>query len=218
MTINEKSYMQISRALDEYDDYEQITIQDLALHANTSTATIVRFCKKEGYESFKDFKSNLIKQCNNESIQGMLMTMLSDDLLTEELKKLEQINLYNYPMIYLYCKPEYGLICRQFIVLLNQIGINVIMLYEEKELQKVNAEALIITVGPLPKDAYNPEINYLEISFDRLDHKFASNMCRINLRSPIYNNYQVYNLNYRIFAINTLMFILIEKTTKLTQE
>lgn len=42
--------------LDNSDKIKNMTIQDVAKNAYTSTASIVRFCKKLGYSGFSEFK------------------------------------------------------------------------------------------------------------------------------------------------------------------
>lgn len=43
------------------EQLEHMTIREFATHANVSTASILRFCKKNGYSGYADFKRDLLK-------------------------------------------------------------------------------------------------------------------------------------------------------------
>ena len=50
-----------SCVLDDEEEVYNLSIQDLAKKCNTSPSSIVRFCKKMGFEGFQDFKIELAK-------------------------------------------------------------------------------------------------------------------------------------------------------------
>lgn len=51
----------VSCVLDDEEEVYNLSIQDLAKKCNTSPSSIVRFCKKMGFEGFQDFKIELAK-------------------------------------------------------------------------------------------------------------------------------------------------------------
>lgn len=212
MSINERSYSLITKALDQYTCYEYLTIQELADKSNTSTATIQRFCKREGYPTFNAFKENLIYQSKN-NIRQSLIRIIDNNIDDEIIDKLADIDLTNYDMIFLYTKMEYSSIAKQYAFLLNQLKIKVNIVYDSSDLEKEIQNPLLISIGPLPSEFYNKQYEYLEICFDVDEVENPINVYQINLQAPIYNNYSVRNLNFRIYSINLIMFTLIENTT-----
>lgn len=66
------------------------TITELASNCKVSEATIVRFVKKAGFETFQDFKFNLAMDENEEILEGERdITILKNDLPQEILKKVK---------------------------------------------------------------------------------------------------------------------------------
>jgi len=66
------------------------TITELASSCKVSEATIVRFVKKVGFETFQDFKFNLAMDENEEVLEGERdITILKNDLPQEILKKVK---------------------------------------------------------------------------------------------------------------------------------
>lgn len=54
----------------------KLTIEELAQNSQTSYATVARFCKKTGYDGFKDFKNSLIQ----DAVGGQSCAALEEDL------------------------------------------------------------------------------------------------------------------------------------------
>lgn len=70
--------------LQNYETVVNLTIEDLAKCSDTSYATVTRFCKKLGYDGYKDFKSSLIQDAltrqNSETLQDDLSISLAQPL------------------------------------------------------------------------------------------------------------------------------------------
>ncbi len=71
-----------------------LTIQELADLTDTSYATVTRFCKKMGYNGYKDFKNGLIQ----DAVSHQSYEALEDDLNISLQQSVESIgdNLYRY--------------------------------------------------------------------------------------------------------------------------
>lgn len=54
----------INYLLQNLNDIDKITISELARETYTSNPTIIRFCHRLGFNGFKDFKIQLIKEIN----------------------------------------------------------------------------------------------------------------------------------------------------------
>ncbi len=212
MTINDRSYSQICGVLDSLVRYEELTINELANRSNTSTATIIRFCKKEGYDTFAEFKENLIKTgLKQENALSSLLSAAQNTLDEENNRKLMNIELKKYDQIYVYCKQEYNVIIKQFNILLNKKGINVSVVFDESYIFERGSNTLLLSVGPLPNEYYYSDVNYVVISYDNFNQRdLPTNIEQIKINSPIYNNYSPHNLNYRIFCIYSILTLLVE--------
>ncbi|MCF0115642.1 MAG: MurR/RpiR family transcriptional regulator [Erysipelotrichaceae bacterium] len=53
--------------INNIDHLEDLTITSLALETYTSNATVIRFCRKLGFDGFRDFKIQLIKEAELQS-------------------------------------------------------------------------------------------------------------------------------------------------------
>lgn len=47
--------------IERIDDFPDIFIEEIAYSANTTPASVTKFCKKLGYPSFKEMRSDLIE-------------------------------------------------------------------------------------------------------------------------------------------------------------
>lgn len=70
--------------LQNHETVVNLTIEELASRSHTSYATVTRFCKKLGYEGYKDFKNSLIQDAltrqNSDALQDDLSIDLSQSL------------------------------------------------------------------------------------------------------------------------------------------
>ena len=61
-----KSEKKVARyCLDNLLDISQLTVQELSANVQCGEATIFRFCKKINYDSFYDFKNEVLNEIND---------------------------------------------------------------------------------------------------------------------------------------------------------
>lgn len=135
---------------------ENLTIGQLAAGSSTSNATIVRMCRKLGYEGYRQFKVDFIKEtesrkylgetvdysqpfCNRENIQDIIRNMgtlykESTDLLLQNLdgKNVERISkvILEARRLYLYAIGDSLSTARSFANKLLKLDIYPVMAYE----------------------------------------------------------------------------------------
>lgn len=81
--------------LEKANDIYNYNINEMAEECNTSTSSIVRFCRKLGFDKFQDFKTNLILSVSNaDSNEKIIYEDISLEDSTEEIvEKITMINL-----------------------------------------------------------------------------------------------------------------------------
>lgn len=75
--LNKNENYLLKYILENTEKVANMKIQDLSKHTFTSTATIVRFCKKLGYNGYAEFKANLTNSINKE---GDKITKTNNDI------------------------------------------------------------------------------------------------------------------------------------------
>lgn len=81
--------------LNNSNKVSKLSVQNLAQLSNTSPATIIRFCKKLGYNGFKEFKIDLIKDITNKSSfeDNIYEDITTNDTVDDIIEKLTHQNM-----------------------------------------------------------------------------------------------------------------------------
>lgn len=147
--------------LHEPNKIKQLTIQELAAYWNVSTATITRFCKKNGYSGFMEFRLALPQEKNGEAKSNSITDAVtayyeknirhSIELL--ELAKIQQVSadIKNCKTVYLWGLGSSGRTASEFEQTLTRMGLSVKSITDPHmlllTLSQIKKNDLVITIS-----------------------------------------------------------------------
>ncbi len=216
--VNEKTYLEICKQIDEYADVESLSAKELAALSYTSPATISRFCKMLGYNNFNELKVNLIEKRNMEKnhdndVLNRWGALITKSLINIDKEMYDKIDQFHGKRIYVCCKREYELVTRQFTDILLTSGYNIVYINQDMNTININPEnSIVLSVGMIPATLFDSRIEFCQVVFNNNNYiSEYSNVNSIILVPPVHNNFDSLNMNYRVTCVGVLLSIIAER-------
>lgn len=214
--MSDRTYNNIKKALDSYDDLRGLSARKLAELSYTSPSTISRFVKQTGYNDFIEMKMSLLRDRQVEASQSSIFedwnSMFNIAFENLDINDIALIKENREKKIYIACNRVYSLITRQFVDSLRLNNINCIMITQE-EFYNIDVcdECIILAIGNLEKKIYISGIVYYEIKFEAdMSNAEHEDINIINLVKPHIIKLKTYHYTFRVACMHVYLSMMVD--------